>query len=331
MQHSVGLTLAELGALSGEPVEELRHWAELGLLPGEEGSLPRSYLHRTRLIRLVADRGITGEELAEISAEQGLLAWFEHDLPEIREGRTYTFEALADLIEASPELVARIRAAAGLLDIKRADEVDREGIGAVVAALQGGLPEEAMLQLIRVYHDSLLRAADATVRLFHLYVHEAFRGTGLKGAALSEATRTVSDRTQHLIDPIVANFFRNAWRRALDEDFVVHVREASTPIASAAGEILTTVVFVDLASFTPLTEAMGDESAATVVNRFSEIVRSAAASHRGQVVKQIGDAFMLVFPEANDAAGCAMTIDEDPIRLSAYGYGRRPWSADLVA
>jgi transcriptional regulator with XRE-family HTH domain len=162
MQDSVGLTLAELGALSGEPVDEIRHWAELGLLPGEEGSLPRSYLHRTRLIRLVADRGITAEELAEISAEQGLLAWFEHDLPEIREGRTYTFEELADLIEVSPELVARIRAAAGLLDIKRADEVDREGISAVVAAVQGGLAEEAMLQLIRVYHDSLLRAADAT-------------------------------------------------------------------------------------------------------------------------------------------------------------------------
>ncbi len=310
MQDSTGLTLAELGALSGEPIEEIRHWAELGLLPGKDGGLPRSYLHRTRLIRFVADRGITAEELAEISAEQEMLAWFERDLPEIPEGQTYTFEDLADLIDVSPELVGRIRAAAGLLDRKRADEVDREAIGAVVAALQGGLPEETLLQLIRVYHDSLGRAADATVRLFHLYVHEVFRGAGLKGAALAEASGRVSDRNRHLIDPIVAFFFRNAWRRALDEDFVVHVREATTPVGSAAGEILTTVVFVDLSSFTPLAEAMGDESAAAVVNRFSEIVRSAAESQRGQVVKQIGDAFMLVFPDARDAVGCAMAIDE---------------------
>ncbi len=50
---------------------------------------------------------------------------------------------MADLIDVSPGLMARIRAAAGLLDHKRADEVDREALGAVLVALQGGLPEEA--------------------------------------------------------------------------------------------------------------------------------------------------------------------------------------------
>jgi adenylate cyclase len=310
MEDSRGLTLAELSDLSGEPIEEIRDWAELGLLPGEDGSLPRSHLHRTRLIRFVADRGITPDELAEVSAEQEMLTWFVKDLPEIPDGQTYAFEELADLLDVSPELLERIRVAAGLLDRKRGDEADREALGAVLVALQGGLPEEALLQLIRVYNDSLGRAADATVRLFHLYVHEVFRGAGLEGAALSEATRGVSDQMRHLVDPTVTYFFRNAWRRALDEDFVLHVREATTPVGSAAGEIITTVVFVDLSSFTPLTEAMGDESAAAVVNRFSEIVRSAVASHRGQVVKQIGDAFMLVFPQAPDAVGCAMAIDE---------------------
>lgn len=225
---------------------------------------------------------------------------------------------MADLIDVSPGLMARIRAAAGLLDHKRADEVDREALGAVLVALQGGLPEEALLQLIRVYHDSLGRAADATVRLFHLYVHEIFRGSGLEGAALAEATRSVSDQMRHLVEPTVAYFFRNAWRRALDEDFVLHVREATTPVGLAAGEIVTTVVFIDLSSFTPLTEAMGDESAAAVVNRFSEIVRSAAVTHRGQVVKQIGDAFMMVFPDARDAVACAISIDEQVAAEPAF-------------
>lgn len=310
MQTSTGLTLDELSALSGEPVEEIRRWAELGLLPGEEASLPRSHLHRTRLIRFVADRGVPPEELAVVDAEQEMLAWFVKDLPDIPDGPTYAFDELADLIDVSPELVDRIRAAAGLLDRKRADAVDREAISAVAVALQGGLPEQALLQLIRVYHDSLGRVGDATVRLFHLYVHEVFRKAGLEGAALAEATRAVSDQIRHLVEPTVMYFFQNALRRALDEDFVLHVREASTPVGSAPGEITTTVVFVDLSSFTPLTEAMGDESAANVVNRFSEIVRSATFSHRGQVVKQIGDAFMLVFPQARDAVGCAMAIDE---------------------
>jgi class 3 adenylate cyclase/YHS domain-containing protein len=318
MDESTGLTLAELSALSGEPMDEVRHWAELGLLPGEDGTLPRSYLHRTRLIRFVADRGIAPKELAEITAEQDLLAWFERDLPEIPEGPTYAFDELADLIDVSPELLGRVRTAAGLLDRRRADEVDREALKGVLVALEGGLPEEALLQLIRVYHDSLGRAADATVRIFHLYVHEVFRGAGLEGPALAEATRGVGDQVRHLVEPTISYFFRNAWRRAFDDDFVVHVREASTPVGSAAGEIQTTVVFVDLSSFTPLTEAMGDESAAAVVNRFSEIVRSAALAHRGQVVKQIGDAFMLVFSDARDAVACAIAMDEEVAAEPAF-------------
>jgi hypothetical protein len=89
MEDSTGLTVAELSALSGEPIEEIRHWAELGLLPGKEGSLPRSYLHRTRLIRFVTDRGVTAEEIAEISAEQELLAWFER----VKGGKTLSNSA----------------------------------------------------------------------------------------------------------------------------------------------------------------------------------------------------------------------------------------------
>src|SRR5207244_11167236 len=45
-----------------------------------------------------------------------------------------------------------------------------------------------------------------------------------------------------------------------------------------------------------LTEAMGAAVAARVVERFSEMVREAAFECDGQVLKQIGDEFMLVFP-----------------------------------
>ncbi len=145
-----------------------------------------------------------------------------------------------------------------------------------------------------------------------------FRGGGLHGPALAEATRGVSQQMMHLVEPTIAYFFQNAWRRAFDEDFVVHVREATTPVGATAGEIQTTVVFIDLSSFTPLTEAMGDESAAAVISRFSEIVRSAAMAHRGQVVKQIGDAFMLVFSDARDAVAGALAMDEEVAAEPAF-------------
>jgi class 3 adenylate cyclase/YHS domain-containing protein len=55
---------------------------------------------------------------------------------------------------------------------------------------------------------------------------------------------------------------------------------------------------------------MGDAASATVVDRFSELVRDAVARCSGQVVKQIGDAFMLVFPDGHFAALCGLAIQQ---------------------
>src|SRR5207244_7983353 len=49
-------------------------------------------------------------------------------------------------------------------------------------------------------------------------------------------------------------------------------------------------------------------AAATVVGRFSDIVRSEAIAHDGQIVKQIGDEFMLAFPTAAAAVGFGVTV-----------------------
>jgi class 3 adenylate cyclase len=45
-----------------------------------------------------------------------------------------------------------------------------------------------------------------------------------------------------------------------------------------------------------------------VVERFGELVRDGAAACSGQVVKQIGDEFMLVFPTGTAAVRCGLAI-----------------------
>lgn len=54
-----------------------------------------------------------------------------------------------------------------------------------------------------------------------------------------------------------------------------------------------TFLFADLAGFTALTEAMGDEEAADLAGEFCETVRGLAPSHAAEAVKTIGDALML--------------------------------------
>jgi adenylate cyclase len=68
--------------------------------------------------------------------------------------------------------------------------------------------------------------------------------------------------------------------------------------ASAAAQ---TFLFADLAGFTALTEAHGDEHAADLVGAFCRQVRELLPRHGGEEVKTIGDALMLRVSDAPQA------------------------------
>ncbi len=69
-----------------------------------------------------------------------------------------------------------------------------------------------------------------------------------------------------------------------------------------------TFVFADLAGFTALTEAMGDEDAADLAGRFSSAVRDLLPEHRAHAVKAIGDALMIRAEEAGGAIRLGLRI-----------------------
>jgi adenylate cyclase len=69
------------------------------------------------------------------------------------------------------------------------------------------------------------------------------------------------------------------------------------------------IVFLDLSSYTSLTDVMGDRAAATIVERFSEIVHEAATRFDGRVVDRVGDALLMVFPDPTAAVTCALEIE----------------------
>ena len=72
-----------------------------------------------------------------------------------------------------------------------------------------------------------------------------------------------------------------------------------------------TFVFADLAGFTALTEAHGDEEAVKLVEEFSEAVEAELQAIRGEHVKTIGDALMLRIPDPGDAVLVGLQIAHD--------------------
>jgi adenylate cyclase len=69
-----------------------------------------------------------------------------------------------------------------------------------------------------------------------------------------------------------------------------------------------TFVFADLAGYTALTEAHGDEQAADTAAEFFETVRGLLGDHDAEEVKVIGDAMLLRAVDAAQAAGLAERV-----------------------
>ena len=75
-----------------------------------------------------------------------------------------------------------------------------------------------------------------------------------------------------------------------------------------------TFLFADIAGFTALTEAHGDEQAVALVAEFAEAVQSELPPVRGEYVKSVGDALMLRVPDPADAIRLGVTITHDLLR-----------------
>jgi adenylate cyclase len=302
-------SLGKLAAVAGETEESLRGYADAGLLHRQaDGDFEADSLHRLRLIQFARSRGVSDERLAAATASQG-------DLLRIFDEHVAITEPVGNLIEAARDLgidadvIAELVEILDLENVDDATEADIAALRVFARALELGLPSDALLQLARIFADSMDRMADAVVRTFHNYVHERFRAEGLVGPQLLDATERVGKPLIDLIEPTVLYFHRRSYRRANREDLLRHIDEDTTPPAEIPGEERATVLFVDLASFTPLTATMGDHVAAGVLRKFSGSVRSNATQYRGRILKQIGDAFMLMFAEPAAAIEFGLAMD----------------------
>jgi len=309
---TVEVSIEELAKRTGEPVKRLRRWRSLGLIGREGGDRFRPEdIERARLVQLFLRRGISLEGIAQ-AANDGILDRFVEMILPAGRGPTFSLAEAAEMLGLDVELVRRVWMAPGFLEQgEMVTEEDLEGLRLLKAAMEAGFPEEALLQFVRVYSDALGRVAEAEARLFHFYIHEEFKARGLSGPALREASHIAGDQAASLVEPVVLFFHRKAWQQAMREIAVIQVAEDTGLLAKpdVPGQLQAAIAFVDLCSFTPLAEAMGDVAAARVLARFSALVREAASRWEGRSIKQIGDAFMLVFPDPRSALACTLEIE----------------------
>jgi adenylate cyclase len=79
-------------------------------------------------------------------------------------------------------------------------------------------------------------------------------------------------------------------------------------------EAAATFLFADIAGFTALTEAHGDEEAVALIADFADEVKAELPAVGGEYVKTIGDALMLRIPDPGDAIRLGLRIAHEAMR-----------------
>ncbi len=290
---SAPISLKEAARRSGVSASTLRRWAEYRVVPVKDGEWTAVAAAQARVVARMRDRGHSLREIRR-AVRDGRLAfgYVEELLPSAAKGRSR--REAAELTGLDPELVERIMALLGA-PVANTDSIsdgDLEALVIIKQTLDSGFPLVALLQLIRVYAQSLRRIAEAEVRLFHLYVHEPLISEGVDAIEMAEEMSGLAERLLPAIGPLTDYVHNRYLRHYVEQDVIGHMEEDLGADSGSPGEVSMTFCFVDLTGFTRFTEEQGDEEALDLIERFVETVE-ATLPGEATIVKTIGDEVMI--------------------------------------
>lgn len=290
-------TLARVAATAGIAPATVRRWVKEGLVPQYEGVWTPPAVAQVRIVGRLRDRGHTIEDIRR-AQESGQLAGYVQGMFAPPEGR-YTLEQAAQEADIDVAMIERIYLNLGLstLSLDSMGEEDMEMVRYLAAMLSAGMPEAVLLQLARVYGQTMAQIADAEVRLIHIYVHEPMMREGLPGAEMAEAMEGLAGD----LLPFAAPFMRYLHGRFLghfiEQDVIGHMEAELADTIPEEGRMRVVIAFADLAGYTRLTEERGDEEAVGVVERFVEAVEQTLPID-ARVIKTLGDEVMVIGADA---------------------------------
>ena len=173
-----------------------------------------------------------------------------------------------------------------------------------LAALGSLWPRESYLQTARVYGQALATIARAEVQAFLRSVSAEFGGD--RSETSLRALRDGVESLLPLADPILGGVHRR-WIEHELAQASVYAAEEDHERAAAIGSTHVALLFVDIKGFTSYVDTAGDAAGIAAIEQFDAVVIDEQGPH-GQLVKALGDGFMLAYPTGSEAvaAGRAM-------------------------
>jgi adenylate cyclase len=300
------ISLNEAARRAGVSASTLSRWADEKIVPVKKGRWTAGAAAQARVVARMRERGHTLKELKDAGKEGKLAFGFAEETFADRSPRVPIEEAV-ERTGLSEALIERIMVILGTPTGRERSlsELDVGALERFAAVTDAGLPTQAVLQLARVYAQSVRRIADAEVRLFHLFVHEPMIQDGLSAVEMAEELDGVVRASSPVAVPLFDYLHDRYIRYFMEQDVVGHMEDEFTGI-SELGHIRITLCFIDLTGFTRYTAEEGDAEAFSAIERFTEAV-AATLPREANIVKSIGDEVMVVSP--------------DPVSLAEWAVG----------
>jgi adenylate cyclase len=319
------LSASEASRIAGVSPSTLQRWARAGVVPVRRGRWTTAAAAQARVVARMRERGHSLDELRRAVREGRLAFGYVEDLLPGRE-RSITRDQAAEQAGLEEALIERIMALLGTPTAIEGtlNQQDVVAMKRIADVLRAGFPLVALLQLIRVYAQSVRKIAEAEVRLFHLYVHEPLIRQGLDALQIAEEMEGLARDLLPLTSPLMEYIHQRYLRFYMEQDVVGHM-EAELGGQRQLGRVQMAFCFVDLTGFTRYTEEEGDEEAFDLVERFVETVEATLPAE-ATIVKTIGDEVMIVSPDrvtlTEWAVGFLALLQERPQPRVGIHYGR---------
>jgi adenylate cyclase len=255
---------------------------------------------------MLVDVGCTDEELdaAEREGTLPLLAVEKLMVPEVAE---YDLAGVAARSGLDVDTVRHLWRTLGY-PVPRDDETaftaaDLEILTEIGRLMAGDVAStDLVLQMSRVIGSSMARIASAQVDVISARVAGAPRAGALADAELTDEQIVVSASA---LLPIVPSVLNATWRRHLQGA----IRRRLSIAETGQGQ-LGVVGFADLVGFTALSQQVGDDELAAVVDEFEHLAFDVVTAHGGRVVKMIGDEVMFTVDSPVAAAEIGLALAE---------------------
>jgi len=296
-----------LAVRSGTTAQDIARLVDLHILiPSSPEAFDAGDVSRARFALALEASGISLEDVAT-GIESGHLsfAFAGRLMAEPVALRSETWGQACARVGMTPVTAQSFRGALGLPAFDPAEQIreDDAELLELWADAMTRLSEDMVLRGARVFATSLRPLAEFRRELFADQVEEPMLAAGMQhqqmldvSAPIRAVLQPLSFRVIDLIDHrlLEREVFDNLigrFERAMEEAGVARSRTREHPA----------IAFVDVSGFTKLVASEGDDEAARVSGMLTELAMEVSGSHRGRLVKGLGDGVLLRFDTALDA------------------------------